>query len=455
MPRPNQGMPSNIQAEDSLLGACLLSTTALETALKVLSPSDFYKPANGTIFNAMVKLWNEGQPLDPVTVSNQLRHEGLLDSIGGSATLVTLQTTTPSTTNAGRYANIVVEMALYRRTITIADSLIEDCYGLAGDPNDLIEAASAEFASMGIRIGDIPKDLWQLDEFLDRPEAMRPDWCVPGICRKGWRIMVVAGEGVGKTVLFRQIGMAAAQGIHPLKFHAIPPIRVLIVDLENPEDSILDVCNPIRDRVYGAAKDYDPERAWLWHRPSGINLRNRADRLSLEAVIMHTNPDLVCLGPLYKAYEVNARENDELAAREVMTVLDDLRTRYNFGLLMEHHAPKESGGSKRKMMPYGSSLWLRWPEMGIALTPEGQGLETLTVGRWRGDRLENEWPIKLHRSQTWPWQGEFDLPRAARPAPNQPSGPVGTPAPQSVNDFPSTREELDDYDDEYELDDPF
>jgi len=433
--------PNNQQAEEALLGACLLSKTAMETALKLVSPADFYKPSNGTIFGALANLWSAGQPLDTVSVAEEIRRQGLLDSIGGSATLVSLAANTPATSNAARYANIVVQMATYRRAINVAADLTSQCYEMTADPNDLIEATAAELNGMGIRIGDIPNDLWQLDEFLDRPDAERPDWCIPGIIRKGWRIIVVASEGVGKTVLFRQMAMAAAQGIHPLRFGDMDPCRALIVDLENPEDSILDVCNPIRDRVVGTAKDYDSERAWLWHRPGGINLRNRADRLSLESVIAHTKPDLVCIGPLYKAYEVKGNENDELAAREVMHVLDDLRSRYRFGLLLEHHAPKESSGSKRKMMPYGSSLWLRWPEMGIALVPEGEGLETLNVGRWRGDRLDNEWPVKLHRSQTWPWQGEFDLPRAARPMSASPLRP------ESVNDFVEASDDDPDLDD--------
>jgi len=253
------------------------------------------------------------------------------------------------------------------------------------------------------------------------------------------------------TVLFRQVAIAAAQGIHPLDFNAIKPCRTLIVDLENPEDSVMSVCNPIRERVKNnLTTEYDPDRAWLWHRPSGINLRNRADRIAFESIIARVRPDLVCLGPLYKAYDVSANENDELAAKEVMKVLDVLRSRYSFGLLMEHHAPKESSGSKRKMMPYGSSLWMRWPEIGLGLTPEGEGADTLIVGRWRGDRLENSWPEKLHRSLTWPWQGEYKDNHFKRP--QAPPPKLRPPEMTDLDDLeppPRDRGELDDYDDQF------
>ena len=221
--------------------------------------------------------------------------------------------------------------------------------------------------------------------------------------------MLVAGVGVGKTVLLRQIAIAAAQGIHPLNFTTQEPCPTLIVDLENPDDSIMDVCTPINERVKGRVKGgYDAERAWLWHRPSGINLRQRPDRVALESIIAKVQPKLVCIGPLYKAYDVSAKENDELAAREIMAVFDDLRTRYKFGLMIEHHAPKESGGNKRKLMPYGSSLWLRWPEIGINLQPTDDTNQELALGRWRGDRLKNEWPIKITRGGQWEWTGVWE-----------------------------------------------
>lgn len=63
----------------------------------------------------------------------------------------------------------------------------------------------------------------------------------------------------------------------------------------------------------------------------------------------------------------------------------------------------------REMRPYGSSLFLRWPEIGIGLKPDGEQGD-LWVGRWRGDRLENNWPDKLVRGQIWPWVGRWDEP---------------------------------------------
>lgn len=386
----------------------LLSNTACEKALGELVSDDFYKPANALIFGAIKGLYEHGQSIDPVTVSEELNRSGGLELVGGPGTLLALQAATPATSSAPKYARIIAEHSVLRKLIAAANEISEACYDLPdSDQIDAIAVMAYERlaeAMQGVSREEV-EDLWLLDDFLDQPLESRPPWVIPGLLRKGWRAMVVAAEGVGKTVLFRQIGIAAAQGIHPLHFQPIPPIRVLIVDLENPEDSIHDVCQPIRTQAKFVAGDaYSRDQAFLWHRPGGINLRNRRDRIELESVIAETKPDLVCLGPIYKAYSINGNESDELAAKEVMQCFDDLRTRYDFALLLEHHAAKGSGKS-RELQPYGSSLWLRWPELGLKLTPDQPDGTVLRVGRWRGDRLENSWPKEIKRSKPWLWEG--------------------------------------------------
>jgi replicative DNA helicase len=216
--------------------------------------------------------------------------------------------------------------------------------------------------------------------------------------------MIVAAEGAGKSVATRQLAICAAQGVHPFRFSTMPPVRTLIVDLENPDDAIAQTCKPITARAKLAAQDYEPGRAWLWRQPGGVDLRTRVGRGRLEAVVAATQPDLVCLGPVYKAYRSSAKESDELAAGEVQGVLDDLRTRYRFAVVLEHHAPKAQGGY-RDLLPYGSSLWLRWPELGVKFTQDQNDKRSVKVGRFRQDRVEASWPDRLDRGGLWPWTG--------------------------------------------------
>jgi len=388
----------------------LLSTEACRVAVETCTADDFYAPKHGHVFAAMATMFSNGEKIDPVTVAEQLNRDGVLELIGGPALLINLQAGTPATSNASRYAKIIVDHAVLRRLINAAGEIAELGYDLPDDVGDTIDRAGLLIAEVGSRrLVDqmtLPDGLWTIDEFLERPGEKRPPWVVPGMLRVGWRVMVVAGEGVGKTVLFRNIAICAAQGIHPLTHDPAPVVKTLIVDLENPDEQIVDVCQPIvtqAQKVVGS--HYDRETAYLWHQPGGIDIRKRADRSKLEAVIAHVQPDLVAIGPLYKMYAVGARENDELAAGEVLRTLDDLRTRYSFALLMEHHAPKKQGAGSRDLTPYGSSLWLRWPEIGLMLDPIEGDVTRLRLGRWRGDRVINSWPKEIVRSKPWPWAG--------------------------------------------------
>ena len=136
-------LPHNVEAEESLIGAMLLSREAIASAAEICSSADFYRPAHGHIFEAIMSLYAHGEPADPVTVADELRRAGLLDMIGGSGALVTLQAGTPTTTNAQHYARIVEEHALLRKLIAVAGDIAEMGYGLPDDIEAAIDRAEA------------------------------------------------------------------------------------------------------------------------------------------------------------------------------------------------------------------------------------------------------------------------------------------------------------------------
>jgi len=439
--------PYDEDAENSVLGAMMLNADAIDRVQRILTPIDFYRPRNAAIYHAILTLWNDGKKVDAVTVADVLRADGSLAKMGGGVSdLISLISNTPATSSAGRYAEIIVNKATYRRAIAVANDITFTAYTQSMDPSDLIDEAIRALKTAQVSLGDMPAAVWNMDDFLDQPPEDSPQWIIPDVIRNGWRIMLVASEGSGKTTLFRQVAICTAQGIHPFLHTKIPPKRTLIVDCENPQDSIVDMCSPIRQEALRQTGDgYDADRAWLWWQPQGINLRSRSDRIRLETVIQHVQPDLVCIGPVYKIYQVNAHENDELAAREVMATLDDLRTRYKFGLMLEHHAPKGAGG-KREMMPFGTSLWLRWPELGISmqpLDPTSEDMGHMKVGRWRGDRLENNWPIELRHSKPWPWEGIYPTASYGTPPPLPASIPRDYNERTEAEAPPSTDSQLD------------
>ena len=169
-----RSLPSNLQAEESLLGAMLLSRDAIAVASELLGADDFYKPAHGHIYDAITTLNAAGEPADPVTVADELRRAGLLEAIGGPATLVTLQTATPATSNAGRYAKIIEEHALLRRLIRVAGDIAEMGYDLPDDVTKVVDMAeSMVFEVAQRRVTDTMDEIHNLlDANLDRLEQL-------------------------------------------------------------------------------------------------------------------------------------------------------------------------------------------------------------------------------------------------------------------------------------------
>jgi replicative DNA helicase len=173
-PRAARVPPHNLQAEESLLGAMLLSKDAIASAVETVGVDDFYKPAHAHIYEAITSLYGAGEPSDPVTVAEELRRAGLLDAIGGQGALVGLQANTPATTSAGRYAKIVEEHALLRRMIYVAGEIAEKAYSLPEDvTKTLDEAESMVFSVADRRVTDTTKPFNELlNPFLDRLEQL-------------------------------------------------------------------------------------------------------------------------------------------------------------------------------------------------------------------------------------------------------------------------------------------
>jgi replicative DNA helicase len=135
--------PHDLDAEESLLGAMLLSRDAIAAALECTTSEDFYKPAHSHIFAAITSLYTKGEPADPVTVADELRRAGLLEDVGDPSMLISLQVNTPSTANAGHYARIVEEHALLRRMVSVAAEIAELGFSVPEDVSEVIDRAES------------------------------------------------------------------------------------------------------------------------------------------------------------------------------------------------------------------------------------------------------------------------------------------------------------------------
>ena len=134
--------PQNLEAEESVLGAMMVSRSAVDLVLDTrLEPDDFYRPRHRTIHRAIRELDNRGEPIDAVTVAELLRTEGALDDVGGADIVSSLAAATPAPGNAGNYAKIVKQNALMRRLLEAAQKIQIAVNTREQEPRELVEHA--------------------------------------------------------------------------------------------------------------------------------------------------------------------------------------------------------------------------------------------------------------------------------------------------------------------------
>lgn len=403
--------PHNLVAEESLLGAMLLSRSAIADSRVV--ESDFYKPAHGAIFEAIAFLFEHGEPIDPVSVSNVLRENGTLERLGGRQALLRLQAATPASANARHYSKIVVELAARRNLIRAAGDIAELGYDEEVPTADALLRAHEYVSQADIPLGGIASP--NIEEFLSVHHEY--EWVLPDLLETGDRLLLVAPEKYGKSTLNRQVAVCASQGIDPFRFHAIPRVNVVLFDFENPASLTRRKMRPLVNNCANTLElPFDADRLRVEARPEGIDLTDRVDEMWLYERMAanreiwarqgwEKSPTLVIIGPIYKMLD---DEDDRRQVANLQHCLDRLRGRFSCALIMETHAPQESFAAKappRSLRPYGARRWLRWPEFCRAIEPAPDAAPGVAdFYDVQGARDERPWPWRLQRGAgRWPW----------------------------------------------------
>ena len=171
-------LPQNIEAEQSVLGSLLIDPEALLVAMDLLQPADFYRDAHGVIFGAALDLHRRREPVDVITLCDELARTDKLEDIGGSSYVGSLANQVPTSGNVEHYARIVARTATLRRLIHAAGQIAAVAYN---EPDEQEALAAAHRALLdvergrGYRDGFVPFGV-ALDEFLaDLLGRMDPD----------------------------------------------------------------------------------------------------------------------------------------------------------------------------------------------------------------------------------------------------------------------------------------
>ncbi|KAA3659813.1 MAG: replicative DNA helicase [Calditrichaeota bacterium] len=143
--------PQDMTAERAVLCSMLIEQEAVGKALEILQPEDFYKRSHSEIFRAMVSLFSRTEPIDMLTVADELSRKNLLDEVGGNYYLTELSNAIPSAANVEYHARIVLEKAFYRRLISISTEISQMAYEASEKATDLIDKAEQQIFALSER----------------------------------------------------------------------------------------------------------------------------------------------------------------------------------------------------------------------------------------------------------------------------------------------------------------
>lgn len=247
--------PSNVEAEETVLGACLLAPNAIDVTAEYLDPSCFYRESNGAIYQAILSLRTRQQPTEPLAVAAELERSGKLTAIGGKGRLAELAATTHVTSNVGHYAALVLEShrsrTLYRASIAIQQAALNG--GVALHP-ELLDAMQSAMEAARALPGEPTAPRGPLfiaaDDFTTRrfapPEPLLGTDELP-ILAVGSFNLLAGRPGAGKTTTLLDLACHLAAGLpwpssdgsdkSPTPWPVPRPLRVALIENEGPQES--------------------------------------------------------------------------------------------------------------------------------------------------------------------------------------------------------------------------
>ncbi len=219
-------IPHNIEAEQAVLGSMMIDKEAQYTVVEILAAEDFYKESHQVIYKSLISLDVKGEPVDMITLTEELRQQNNLERAGGVGYIATIANTVPTAANVRHYANIVVEKSILRGLIRSATSIANRCYEDQEDTYELLDNAEKmilEIAGKRNTNGLVPLKQ-ALNDTLEKIEYLaNKKGSVTGVpsffgnldrMTSGWQpsdlIIIAARPAMGKTSFGLNVALNAA-----------------------------------------------------------------------------------------------------------------------------------------------------------------------------------------------------------------------------------------------------
>ncbi len=301
--------PQAIEVEQSVLGAMLLDREAIGLAVENIDENCFYKPAYAKIFMAMVSLYDRNEPVDLITLAEELSKRGELEEIGGREALLDLAGNVVSSANIEYHSKIVLEKATLRKLIQATTEIITRCYDLTEEVDDLLDAAEQKVFDISekrvkqgfVHLGEIlPHTFEAIDKIREGQITGLPtgfkdlDSLTAGLQPSD--LVVVAGRpSMGKTSVSLSIAEYVA-------IEAKTPVAIFSLEMAKNQLANRMLCSRARISAHRMRTGKLSDHEWA-------NLSIAAGPLSEAKIFLDDTPSIGILEMRAKARRLKAREN--------------------------------------------------------------------------------------------------------------------------------------------------
>ncbi len=227
----NKKQPSNLEAEQALLGSILVNNDIIDEIANIINPTSFFDPAHTKIYEVIETLNNKGMIANPITLKNYFEKDNMLDEVGGTEYLVKLTRFSASAKQSIDYAKIIHEMYLRRELVLISDNLSSDTFNTKElNAEKIIENTEKSLFDLAER-GSFSQSFLKFNQALDQTiematQAMKSDRGIVGVptglsdldeklggLHKSDLVIIAGRPSMGKTALATNIAYHAAQNI--------------------------------------------------------------------------------------------------------------------------------------------------------------------------------------------------------------------------------------------------
>jgi len=388
-PRPERGreaflpavslpLPQSNDAEKGILSSILQSPQwSMIRVERRIGSEHFHLPNHQTIFKVLKEMHGADEPIDLITLTNQLDKQGILDAVGGAAYVTELYTFVPTATNIDYYVKIVREKYALRQVISLCSKMQEEAYSPGSNPLDTISYASEEVERVATIISEGREEteehtllhLAALDTQNDPNAVLGRRW----VCRGG-SCLWVGQAGIGKSSLAMQASLmwAQAKSLWGIKNEAGKRLKSLFIQAENDAGDMAEMlqgvfamCEPPE----GVSREdflADLQKYMVFHRDATHS--GQAFARSTARLIAKHQPDLVWIDPLL-SYVGDDISKQSVASHFLRNTMNPIALDTGVVWMMLHHTGKPSNDPKSRSnwtdhdfsyAAFGSSELVNW-----------------------------------------------------------------------------------------------